>query len=216
MLRKSRLKDKELSVLKEIREISLTSHSKKEPPIPCHSKTSLSQRKEKMPWRNWVLLINQAHPKLRVEPRERRRLHPNQLPRRELRNQLNQQVKWERPLIRSSNTLQANQLERKTLLKKERHQLPRDQSQRRLHLFLHPVERNQPELLIKWPWLNSRNTWTGMKRRREERAVQLAKYWEREVQVKYQLHLVRVPQRERNLLNEWTNIFRLILILLKI
>jgi len=92
-----------------------------------------------------------VHLKLKAVLKERRRLLLNQLQRKELlRNQLNQLEKSESTLTKSSNTLPANQQERKKEPpKKEKHLLPRDQYQRRPHLCHHQVERNLLEQLIR-------------------------------------------------------------------
>jgi hypothetical protein len=127
---------------------SLTTHSRRETLPFSRSKTSTSKRKVKMLTRKSLSLSQLLPPRLRVVLRARRRLPQSQLLR------LPRAKRPKNPLVKSLNTLLANQLRRrKELLPRLRVRfLLRNQlllERRLLLLCPHLVVRSQLRLLIK-------------------------------------------------------------------
>ena len=211
MVKKLKLKEALLKLVQEKEKTLESSHSKREPLKFLNFKISSFKRRAKMLWKslrhqNHLLLL--LNPKLE-ELKARRRLLQNQLLkiRRLLSRSQLKVLKSERVLTRSWNTLQANQQERKKLLQRQLlNQLLRNQQleeRNKPQQCHHQVERNQPRPLIKWQWLNSRNTATGMRKRRGARPAQVERFSEREVKLgKLQLHQERHQRLQRNPRNE--------------
>jgi hypothetical protein len=159
VVKNPRLKKRESSALREVlvRKVMrnlLISHSRKEPQNSLKSKTFISKKRVKKPSKR-----RQKKKKLKllqellVVLKAKRRL-PQNLQQKQQRPQERNQLKknqLQRVLKRFLNTLQANQLERKKLLKKVKPQLSKKllPQRNKLQLCHHQVERNQPRQLIK-------------------------------------------------------------------
>lgn len=208
-----------LSRLVQARERSLLTSASRRATLPfLKSKTSLSKKKEKMLWRDFKIHNNKKlklPQRLRVVLRARRRLHPSQLlkKRKFLARKLLNQLTLERALTRLWNTLPTSPHLERRLLKRlllALQLLPLERSQLRNQLVErnkpqpchHQVERNLLRLPIKWPWPNSRNTLTGMKRRRVEKHPQAAKFLEREALERHLPLVVKHQRHQRDPRNE--------------